>query len=175
MKPRLVLALLPLACSLAAPAAASTLPRPDFGARPVLGLGGGQAIGLSFDAPIDDRLALGAAIGSRAWVGANAEARGLYRFWQAGRDPLTLCWVLGAQAAGPAFQTLTEVEPVAGIAAAYPITPQWTIRGVLAAGMLGYEPLRPTGIEVSYRFHPHMEGTIGFNGRGDVAGLKIDL
>ena len=160
----------------AAPAAgASTLPRPDFGSQPVLGAGGGQAIGLAFDVPIDDRLALGAAIGSRAWVGAKAEARGLYRFWQAGREPLTLCWVVGVQAAGPAFSTLTEIEPVVGIAAAYPVGQGWTVRGVLAAGLIGYDRLRPAGLEVAYRFHPRMEGTIGFNGNGDVAGLKIDI
>ena len=176
LQPRFIALCTLLAALLAPPPAlASTLPRADFRARPVLGIGGGQAIGLAFDAAIDEQLAFGAAIGSRAWLGANASARVLYRFWQAGRDPLSVCALLGAQAAGPAFQTLTEVEPVAGLVAAYPITPEWTVRAVLAAGLFGNELLRPAGIEVAYRFHPRLEVTIGFNGRGDLAGLKLDL
>ncbi len=176
MKPRIVLLSTMLATLALSPQArASTLPRADFGDRPALAAGGGQSLNVAFEAPIDDRLAFGMVAGSRAFVGAAAEAHARYRFMQIGRDPLTLAWLVGAQAAGPAFQNLTEIEPVLGLLVAYPLTPEWTLRASLAAGVLGYELLRPAGIELGYRFLPRMEATVGFNGRGDVAGLRFVL
>lgn len=173
MNPRTLL-LSTLFALLAAPAAgASTLARADFGDRPAFTAGGGQSLNVGLEAPVDDRMALGFVAGSRAFVGAAAEAHVRWRFWQAGRDPLTVAWIIGAQAAGPAFQNFTEAEPVLGAALAYPITPQLTARATLAAGVLGLELLRPAGFELGYRFQPAMEVTVGYNFRGDVAGLKL--
>lgn len=174
MNPRIVLLSTMLAVLAASPPVlASSLPRADFGPRPTLGAGGGQSLNVAFEAPVDDRLAFGMVVGSRAFVGAAAEAHARYRFWQAGGDRLMLAWLVGAQAAGPAFQNLKEIEPVLGLLVAYPLTPDWTLRASVAAGVLGHELLRPAGFELAYRFHASMEATVGFNGRGDMAGLKF--
>lgn len=175
MNPRIPLFSTLLVMLATPPASASTLARADFGDRPTFSAGGGQSLNVAFEAPLDDRMALGFVAGSRAFVGAAAEAHVRWRFWQAGRDPLAVAWIIGAQAAGPAFQNFTEFEPVLGAALAYPLTPQLTARATLAAGVLMLELLRPAGFELGYRFNPSMEVTIGYNFRGDVAGLKLSF
>lgn len=162
--------------SLAASAQASTLPRADFDRRPVLALGGGQALGISFDTPLNSNWSVGAALGSRAFVGARVEFRSLYRL--IGLEPQAmyqLAWMAGAQAAGPAFGRLDTVAPLLGVVGAYQPLPQWVLRASLAGAYPSSEPWRASGIELSYRYSPSLELTVGYNGRGDVLGLKLML
>jgi hypothetical protein len=175
LNPRTIALTASLAWSLAGPAAASTLPPLDIGTRPIVSAGGGQSLNLGFDTPVDDRLALGASIGSRTFVGAHAGVRATYRMLSSGRDPLTVSGVLGAQASGPAFQNLTAVAPVVGLAGAWPLAPAWTLQAYAVFALYGADQLRPAGVEVSYRVEPRLELTLGYNGRGDVIGLRWTL
>lgn len=165
-----------MAVVLATPAQASTLPRADFEQRPLLALGGGQALGLSFDVPLNANWSLGAALGSRAFVGARAEFRALYRLVGAdGGGRYQLAGMFGSQAAGPAFGRLNTLAPLLGITGAYQMLPQWTLRASLAGAYPSSEMWRSSGIEVGYRYSSGLELTIGYNGRGDLLGLKLLL
>lgn len=68
-----------------------------------------------------------------------------------------------------------------GVGLAYRFTPQLTGRLNLVPGLIyPFGPGRFTdyyapagGIELAYRFSSSLEGTIGYNGQGDILGLRF--
>lgn len=177
MNSRIVALSTALLLAAAAPAAASSLPRADFsGSSPNIGIGAGFGnLSGAFDLPLSREWQIGLGVSSLFGAGANADLRVLYRFWNAGANPFTLALLAGVQADGGAFNALGNIEPIAGLAAAYPITSQLVIRANAVAGVMNRSLLRPAGVEVGYRFHPNMEFTVGANGRGDYVGVNLNF
>lgn len=165
-----------LALLAAAPAQASSMPRADFGAKPYLGLGLGNGVSLSFDAPLNRDMALGASLGTgfvtSRW--SNVDVRFLYKLLHGGTQRPFVDLLVGVQGGGLGFN-LGGFEPIVGVGLAYAFTPQLTLRGNLVAGVNSRGFIGPSGIELGYKFSPQLEGTIGGNGRGDVLGLKFTI
>lgn len=163
--------------TLAAPAAASSLPKADI-TRPTLGLGLGNGASLSLDAPVSGDLSLGGAIGAPAFTAGNLDLRLLYKLVRGGRQRLHLSLLGGVQFNSSRFTVLGGPEPMLGVALAYPFTSQLTGRANIVVGLgpnIGSSSMRPSGLELAYRFTPTLEGTFGWNGRGDILGLKFSL
>jgi hypothetical protein len=186
------LALATLCMPFSLPVWASSLPRVDFGTRPLIGLGFGsnqtlQAGGsLSIDVPVNESFMLGGAAASTFGGGLNYDVRGVYRF------------IVGAQGSGPSiaaivglwgqpglasFQTTFGAAPFVGFGMAYPITDRFTARLDLAyAPFFDYASANETfvflggpptsGVEVGYRLMSNLEATLGINGRGDFLGAS---
>ncbi|MEB3284198.1 MAG: hypothetical protein VKN33_02805 [Candidatus Sericytochromatia bacterium] len=155
---------------------ASTLPRADFGTESVLGLGGGQSVGLSVDTPLNTHWAMGLALGLRAFVGARAEFRAMYRLEDSVlRAPYQLAGLVGAQAKGPSFDKLEQIAPLIGIVGAFQPFPNWLLRATIAGAYPSDEIWRASGLEIAYRYNSRLELTVGYNGRGDVLGIKLTL
>lgn len=197
MKKRSIVGLTALTWSLAAacaanPAAASSLPRVDFGDRPSVGLGIGanqslQAGGsLSLDAPIASQLMLGGAISTSILGNLVYDVRAMYRIVEgvSGEGP-SIAGMIGLWGAPGAsnFQLPGQVAPLVGFGMAYAINEQFDVRLNLAyspfftytsgefLGFVGGPP--GSGIEVGYQLLPNLEATLGINGRGDVLGLNM--
>ncbi len=160
----------------ATPAQASSLPRADFGARPYLGLGLGNGVSLSFDAPLNADMSLGASLGTGFVLSksSSVDVRFLYKLLRGGSQRPTIDLLVGAQGGGTGF-TLGGFEPMVGVALAYAFTPQLTLRGNIVAGVTSRGVIGPSGLELGYKFSPQLEGTFGGNGRGDVLGLKFAI
>ena len=159
-------------------AEASSLPRADFGNRPTFGLGLGNGISLAIDAPIAPLLTLGASLSAPNFSSSNIDVRLMYKLIPGGGiNRLTLGLLGGVQAGGNTFGSFNYTDPFVGVGLAYPLTSQITIRGNVAVGILGGVGNRfgPSGAELAYRFSNQLEGTLGFNGRGDVIGLKFAI
>ena len=168
----------------ALPAAASTMPRADFGginAR-YFGIGIGNGLGVSLDVALNRQFSLGGSIGSGVLgtIEANRyDIRGLYAFVPGGRRNLSIAGILGLWG-GTSYSTqYLEV----GVGLAYPFTPLLTGRlnlvvpfyGLLAGPYYNTWGGPAGGIELAYKFQPHLEGTIGSNGQGNLLGLKLDF
>lgn len=159
------------------PAQASSMPRADFGNRPVIGLAIGNGLSVGLDVPIGQALSLGGSFnaGFAFYRYSNIDLRLLYKLFSADRSRFQLDLLAGAQGGGPGTFVFSTFEPIVGVAMAYDLTSLLTLRlnavtGIFAAGGVG-----PSGIELGYRFSPTLEGTIGANGRGDFLGLKIGI
>lgn len=71
----------------------------------------------------------------------------------------------------------------AGVGLAYSFTPELTARLNIVPGFAFFKRsgvLRDfippaNGFELGYKFNPNLEGTIGFNGNGDILGLRIRI
>lgn len=167
--------------TMTAPAYASSLPKADF-SRNNLGLGIGNGLSVSLDFPLSRDLSLGGAVnlGYLYARTSSLDVRLLYKILHAGRERLGLDILAGVQGWGYNF-ALGGWEPFAGVALAYPFTPQLTGRLNLAVGLLGgftgapWGAFGPSGLEIGYRFTPSLEGTLGANGRGDVLGLNFSF
>lgn len=160
----------------ALPAHASSMPRADFGSRPYLGLGLGNGVSLSFDAPLNRDMSLGASLGtgfvySRA---SSVDVRFLYKLLHGGAQRPFVDLLVGVQGGGVGF-ALGGFEPMVGVGLAYAFTPQLTLRGNIVAGLGSRNVIGPSGIELGYKFSSTLEGTIGGNGRGDFIGLKFNI
>lgn len=164
-----------IALTTALPAQASSMPRADFGSRPYLGLGLGNGVSVSFDAPLNGDMALGLSGGTGVFNRVSSvDVRFLYKFLRGGVGRPTVALLAGMQGGGAGY-TLGGFEPMVGIGLAYGITPALTIRGNIVAGLGSRNWIGPSGIELAYKFTPTLEGTIGGNGRGDVIGLKFSI
>ncbi len=177
-----------LALAVAAPVAeASTMPRADFtrGSR-VLGLGVGNGIGASVDVAIQPNLTLGAGIGSGVY-GFNTtrwDVRMLYQFVNGGRRNLSVAGLLGVWG-DTGYRAPLGLAPglEIGFALSFPFTRELTGRLNLAVpyyGALGGPYFNAfggpsAGLELGYRFQPHLEGTLGVNGLGGLLGLKLNF
>ncbi len=161
----------------ALPAQASSMPRADFGSRPTIGLAVGNGLSVGLDIPVSQAVSIGGSFSAGlAWSrSTNVDLRLLYKLVSADRGRFQLDLLAGAQGYGPGTFTFTTFEPIVGIATAYDLTPQLSLRGNLATGLVARGGTGPSGIELGYRFSPTIEGTIGANGRGDVIGLKIGI
>jgi hypothetical protein len=160
----------------AAPARASSMPRADFGGRPVLGLGLGNGLSVGLDVPLSSALSLGGSFNA-GFVTArtsSVDLRLLYKLVTADRGRFQLDLLGGMQGGGPGF-ALAGFEPVVGVAMAYGLLPRLTLRLNLATGVFNRGGIGPSGIELGYDLTPTIEGTLGGNGRGDFLGLKILL
>lgn len=175
--PRLALAGA-LVAGTALPASASSLLAADL-SRNTFGLGVGDGVSLSLDFPLSSRFSLGGSLNaggffinrSTTWIG-NFDLRGQYQLIE--RSPLTLSIIAGVAAYAPGFVN-PGFAPFVGVGLAYPFTRQLTGRLNLLAGFGpgGFYANSPYGFELAYKFTPAIEGTLGYNGRGDVLGLKI--
>jgi hypothetical protein len=189
---RAIAALAALALTLAVSplARASSLPRVDFGEKPLLGVGLGAnqnwatSGSLSLDVPFADTFLLGGSIATRIDGSVNFDLRGMYRFIEGGKEGPTVAGILGVWGApGQAGFTLPgQVAPLVGFGLAYPATDQVDLRLNLAYSpffqythefltFIGGPPL--AGVEVSYQLTPIMEVTLGVNGRGDFLGANL--
>lgn len=175
MNKQLLIAATALTVLWSVPAQASSMPRPDFGAKPYLGLGIGNGLSLSIDFPVSRELSLGGSLGAPGFLGSNFDFRLLYKLVNGGRSGLTLDLLAGLQASGPRFSTFNNFDPFVGVGLAYPFTPRLTGRLNVAVGVVSRQAFLPSGIELGYRFTPSLEGTIGANGHGDFLGLKFDF
>ncbi|MDB5096896.1 MAG: hypothetical protein JWM80_1317 [Cyanobacteria bacterium RYN_339] len=157
---------------LATPAAASTMPKADFGGSPVLGLGLGYGVGVSIDAPVAPQLSLGVAAHFAYFNTVHGDVRLLYKLLHGGGG-LTLDLLGGVGYGGLLSGGGYNPSPFVGVALAYPFTHQLT--GRLNVGINPLSPAGTTasGIELGYKFSNTLEGTIGANGLGDVLGLKL--
>lgn len=166
-----------VAVATALPAQASSMPRADFGSRPTLGLAVGNGLSIGLDVPLSQAVSLGASFNAGfAWTrNTNIDIRLLYKLVSADRGRFQLDLLAGAQGYGPGSFTFSTFEPIVGVATAYDLTPQLSLRGNLATGLVNRGGVGPSGIELGYRFSPTLEGTIGANGRGDVIGLKFNI
>lgn len=168
-------------------AEASTMPRADFtrGSR-VLGLGAGNGIGASIDVAVSPQLSLGGAVGSGVF-GFNTtrwDVRMLYQFVNGGRRNLSVVGLLGVWG-DSGYRTVLGLAPglEIGFGLSYPFTRELTGRLNLAVpyyGSLGGPYFNAfggpsAGVEIAYRFQPHLEGTLGSNGLGGVLGAKLNF
>ncbi len=168
-------------------AAASTMPRADFtrGSR-VLGLGLGNGIGASIDVTVRPDLSLGGAIGSGVYGYDTTrwDAHLLYLFVNGGRRNLSVAGLLGIWGDTGYRGTLGLAPGLEiGFALSFPFTRELTGRLNLAVpyyGNLGGPYVNAfggpsAGVELGYRFQPHLEGTLGMNGLGGLLGAKLNF
>ena len=177
------------ALAVAAPAAASSLPRVDFGTEPILGLGLGANQGLSvggslsLDVPLGTRWMAGASVGSSLARSITYDVRAVYRLVDGGPETPAIGVIVGLWGApgAPGFQLPGGVAPLVGFGLGYSINDQFDVRLNLSYSpffnygsgefltFIGGPPL--AGLEVGYRLAPGLEATLGINGRGDFVGL----
>jgi opacity protein-like surface antigen len=152
-----------------AAAQASTMPKADFGSRPTLGIGAGNGLGVSLDFPVSSAFSIGLGANLVRFNAADIDLRLLYKLTHV--DRLEVDLLGGVDALG--FGGTPLFGPFIGVALAMPFTPQFVGRLNLAANVLNFGALDAAGIEIGYKFSPSLEGTLGYNGRGDAIGLKM--
>lgn len=177
------------ALAVAGPAAASSLPRVDFGTEPIVGLGLGVNQGLSaggslsLDVPVGTRWMAGASVGSSLARSITYDVRAIYRLVDGGPETPAIGAIVGLWGApgAPGFQFPLGVAPLVGFGLAYTINEQFDVRLNLSYSpffnygsgefltFIGGPPL--AGLEVGYQLSPGLEATLGINGRGDFLGL----
>lgn len=175
-------------CLFALPAAASTMPRADMAGKDAryFGLGIGNGLSASVDVGLSKDVTLGASLGTGLYQGeySRFDVRMLYDFVNGGRRGLSVAGILGLWGGsrwGTAYSLAPGVE--IGFGLAYPFTRQLTGRLNLVVPYFGlaggpYYDLfgGPSGgVELAYKFQPHIEGTIGSNGHGNLLGLKLNF
>jgi len=189
MKHRLSVALATLllaATAVSLPAQASTMPKAETDQSSfVLGLGPS----LSFDARLAQNVTLGASVGLPFLiegfdrVSSRYDVRVVYNFFQQGN--FFLSGIFGIW--GNVNFSNTTLSRWAGLelglGLAYKFTPQLTGRLNIVPGynFFGsraffndfYAPAG--GVELAYKFSPTFEGTIGYNGQGDLIGLRFRI
>ncbi|MDB5096869.1 MAG: hypothetical protein JWM80_1290 [Cyanobacteria bacterium RYN_339] len=194
MKLRLITLALALAVLPATEALASSLPRADFGDRPILGVGlGGNRTwsaggSLALDMPVYPGLALGGALNTTLAGGLNYDLRGTYRFVDGSQLTPAVAAIAGVWGAPglAGFSSPLGVAPYLGFALAYPINDRINLRLDLTYAALydyakGGETLLflggppSSGLEVGYKFLPNVEATLGINGRGDFVGANLSF
>ena len=169
-------------CLHSAPAQASTMPKAEAD-QTSLAIGLGPSI--SFDSNLAPRLTLGGSLGLPFLVeGTNSgryDVRMAYKFLQEGN--FSLAGILGIwgnfRFDDPSRSRYAGLE--LGLGLSYRFTPQLTGRLNLVPGIsfpfgpgrvVDYYP-PASGFELGYRFTPTFEGTIGYNGQGDILGLRF--
>ena len=185
MKKHILSTLFALAACIAlnAEAEASTLPKAEAN-RSSISLGFGPSF--SYDAVIAPRLTLGGSLGLPFLVeGTNNvtgryDVRLTYKFMQQG--PFSLSGIFGVWG-NARFDDLSRSRYAGlelGVGMAYRFTNQLTGRLNLVPGFSFFGQGRVTdyyppagGFELAYRFTPGFEGTLGYNGQGDILGLRF--
>jgi hypothetical protein len=165
------------------PASASTMPKAEAD-RSSISIGLGPSI--SFDANVAPHMLLGASVGLPFLVsGSNFgryDVRLTYEFLQQGA--FSLAGIFGiwgnVNFVTPSVSRYIGLE--LGVGLAYRFTPQLTGRLNIVPGFsfpfgTGFTDFYPPagGFELAYRFNPSFEGTIGYNGQGDIIGLRFLL
>ncbi len=176
----LIVSMALLAVSL--PAAASTMPKAEVD-RSSIAIGLGPSV--SFDSLIAPKLTLGGSLGLPFLVsGGNSgryDIRANYKFFQQGAFSLSgIFGVWGnVNFNSPSLSRYVGLE--LGVGLSYRFTPELTGRVNIVPGFtfpfnsarfVDYYP-PAGGFELAYRFNPGFEGTIGYNGQGDVLGLRF--
>lgn len=165
-------------------AEASTMPKAEAN-RSSISIGLGPSF--SYDAVIAPRLTLGGSLGLPFLVeGTNRvtgryDLRVTYKFLQQG--PFSLSGIFGvwgnARFDDPPLSRYAGLE--LGVGLSYRFTNQLTGRLNIVPGFsfpfgpgrfVDYYP-PAGGFELAYRFTPGFEGTLGYNGQGDVIGLRF--
>lgn len=184
------LAALALTVGLVPQAQASSLPRVDFGDKPIFGFGVGMnqnwstSGSVSLDVPFASTFLLGGSIATRIDGSVNYDLRGMYRFIEGGHDGPTIAGILGVWGAPgqTGFSLPGQVAPLVGFGLAYPATDKIDLRLNLCYSpffnyttefltFIGGPPT--SGAEVGYKLTPNTEVTLGINGRGDFLGANL--
>ncbi|MNX83720.1 hypothetical protein D3C86_1154940 [compost metagenome] len=176
------------ACMVALPALASTMPRADIAGKDsrYFGLGIGNGLSASVDFALNKDVTLGASLGTGLYQAeySRFDIRLLYDFVNGGRRNLSVAGIIGLWGGsrwGSAYSFAPGIE--IGFGLAYPFTRELTGRLNLVVPYYGlsggpYYDLfgGPSGgVELAYKFQPHIEGTIGSNGQGNLLGLKLNF
>lgn len=169
--------------AISAPALASSMPKAEADRSSiVIGLGPSFA----FDANIAPHMLLGGSLGLPFLVeGTNRvtgryDVRLTYEFLQQGA--FSLAGIFGVwgnvRFDNPSISRFFGLE--LGVGLAYRFTPQLTGRLNIVPGFawpfgVGVADFYPPagGFELAYRFTPSFEGTLGYNGQGDIIGLRF--
>ncbi|MBC7542635.1 MAG: hypothetical protein H7338_07890 [Candidatus Sericytochromatia bacterium] len=162
--------------------------------RPVVGIGIGPS--LSFDWRLFDPFTVGASAGMTLFDGAGFnfnsssfgvvryDLRGMYLLRDGGATNVTISAVAGVWGDTSFLRQPVEGIPFGlegGIALSYPFLPQLIARINFVAGYqffsspLGVNPgyFPPaSGLELAYYPLPNLELTVGYNGQGDILGLR---
>ena len=183
MKKRSIVLGLLLAAGLGAPALASSLPVAEAD-RTSISIGFGPSV--AFDANIAPHMLLGGSIGLPFLVSGTEsgryDVRVTYEFLQQGA--FSLAGIFGVWGSvnfvTPSFSRWVGLE--LGVGLAYRFTPQLTGRLNIVPGFgfpfgAGFRDFYPPagGFELAYRFTPGFEGSLGYNGQGDILGLRFLL
>ncbi|MGV3522961.1 MAG: hypothetical protein ACO1RX_01980 [Candidatus Sericytochromatia bacterium] len=165
-------------------AQASTMPKAEANTSSVV-IGLGPSV--SFDAVLAPRMTLGASLGLPFLVeGTNRvtgryDVRLAYKFLQEG--PFSLAGIFGVwgnvRFDNPSVSRWIGLE--LGVGMSYRFTPQLTGRLNIVPGFsfpfpgAGIADFYPPagGFELAYQFNPNFEGTLGYNGQGDILGLRF--
>lgn len=171
--------------ALASPVMASTMPKAEADRSSiVIGLGPS----FSFDANLAPHMLLGASVGlpflvsGFTGVPGRYDVRLTYEFLQQGA--FSLAGIFGVwgnvRFDNPSISRFFGLE--LGVGLAYRFTPQLTGRLNIVPGFAfpvgtGVADFYPPagGFELAYRFTPTFEGTLGYNGQGDIIGLRFLL
>ena len=165
-------------------AQASTMPKAETDhASLVIALGPS----FSYDALIAPRMTLGFSLGlpflleGTKNISGRYDVRLNYKFLQEG--PFSLSGILGVWGSSrfDDFSKSRWAGLELGVGMAYRFTPKLTGRLNIVPGLAyPFGPGKFTdyyapagGAELAYRFTPTLEGTIGYNGQGDVLGLRF--
>ena len=165
-------------------AEASTLPKAEAN-RSAIAIGFGPSV--SFDAVIAPRLTLGGSLGLPFLVEGTNQVTGrydvrlAYKFLQEGRLSVTGIVGVWGNANFDDFSRSRYAGLELGIGLAYRFNNKLTGRLNLVPGFTfpvrfnrvsDYYP-PAGGFELAYRFSPSVEGTLGYNGQGDILGLRF--
>lgn len=166
-------------------AEASTLPKAEA-TRSAIAIGLGPSF--SYDALIAPNLTLGGSIGLPFLVeGGNVtgryDIRLTHKFLQQGAFSLSGVFGVWGSARFDAPSRSRWAGLELGVGLAYRFTPQLTGRLNIVPGFtFPFGPARVVdyyppagGFELAYQFTPTFEGTLGYNGQGDVIGLRFLL
>jgi len=168
--------------TLSLPAAASTMPKAEAD-RSSIAIGLGPSV--SYDALIAPNLTLGGSLGLPFLISGSSsgryDVRANYKFFQQGAFSLSGIFGVWGNANFNAPSLSRYVGLELGVGLSYRFTPQLTGRVNVVPGFsfpfgsgrfVDYYP-PAGGFELAYRFNPGFEGSIGYNGQGDVLGLRF--
>jgi len=159
----------------AGPAVASTMPGADDRRVTILGTGVGYGLGLSVDGNLSGDTRLGLALGMAVPLAPipNYDLR-LAHWVRTGASRLALSLFAGAFGIGPVLPLGAEL----GLGLGYELTPRLMARGNLILGsnfVSGVIWAPAAGVELGYAFTARLEGTLGYNARGEIVGLRARL
>jgi hypothetical protein len=165
-------------------ATASTLPKVD---APSSSLSLGSAPALGLDIALGTQSTLGASFAAPFYYGSNFgitryDVRYVHRF--VNQENFSVGGIVGVYGDIDFFRNsglpLSGLGLELGIAIAYRFTDQLTGRVNIVPGIGflqsngGFGLFPPAGgLELAWRFSPNLEGSLGFNGNGDIAGLRL--
>lgn len=165
-----------LVLALAAPALASTLPGADDHQTTLAG-GVGSELGLAVDGSIAPNTRLGFAVGTPTWALAPDYDLRLAEEFATGLHGFDMSFIGGVYGNGAAVPDGVEL----GVGMAFALTDRLELRANPVFG-LGFAPAPvplswapAAGVELGYRFTPVLEGTLGYDARGEILGLRFHL